>query len=360
MHEIEEALAPSNGIRLSSREWVGVTVVTLVACALTPRAWSDDDPGSGASGYRVPHELNNDYWFFEEVVERGVAEADVVAFGDSVIWGAYVKKDETLSGRLSSSGVRVANLGLQGAHPAALAGLIEHHASAVRDKGVILHCNLLWMSSVRHDLRQEKEFLFNHPELVPQLDPWIPCYKASLSERIGNVVRRNVRFLQWTRHLQYAFFDHLDVPAWTVEHPDDNPLARLRMPIPLPTDTPLERPLRWDDRGIRPQAFSWVDLDESLQWQEFRRALRVLRDRGNRVFVLVGPFNEHLVTAASLPSYAVLKREVVAWLTDQGIPHAAPAALRSELYADASHPLAEGYARLASMLLAAGSLEGIK
>jgi hypothetical protein len=42
---------------------------------------------------------------------------------------------------------------------------------------------------------------------------------------------------------------------------------------------------------------------------------------------------------------------VEAWLREHGIPCCAPAALPSELYADASHPLGDGYALLAKRLL---------
>ena len=45
---------------------------------------------------------------------------------------------------------------------------------------------------------------------------------------------------------------------------------------------------------------SWVDLGTSLQWRLFRAAVHTLLRRGNRVFVLVGPFNEHLLEADSL------------------------------------------------------------
>jgi len=42
---------------------------------------------------------------------------------------------------------------------------------------------------------------------------------------------------------------------------------------------------------------------------------------------------------------------VEAWLEEQQIPHFVPAALPSEHYADASHPLAEGYLLLAEQML---------
>ncbi|MBE3135143.1 MAG: hypothetical protein IMZ55_16880, partial [Acidobacteria bacterium] len=98
------------------------------------------------------------------------------------------------------------------------------------------------------------------------------------------------------------------------------------------------------------QSFAWVALDTSLQWRSFRRAVEILRGRGNRVLVLVGPFNEHLLEDASRAVYAGRKRQAEAWLRENGVPCIVPEALPSHLYADASHPLADGYALLARQL----------
>ena len=44
------------------------------------------------------------------------------------------------------------------------------------------------------------------------------------------------------------------------------------------------------------------------------------------MFVLVGPFNEHLLTPASLKRYQQVKATIAAWLQEKRIPHCAPAA----------------------------------
>jgi hypothetical protein len=70
------------------------------------------------------------------------------------------------------------------------------------------------------------------------------------------------------------------------------------------------------------------------------------------VFVLVGPFNEPMLTEASRAVYQERTREVGRWLAEQGIPHRVAAPLPSDDYADASHPLGRGYDRLAERLCA--------
>jgi hypothetical protein len=169
---------------------------------------------------------------------------------------------------------------------------------------------------------------------------------------MGIVIDRNVAFRRWVHHLRISFFDHLDLPTWSAEHPYANPLRRIRLGIPQPADKPHSDPISWLERGIQPQDFPWIDLDTSFQWRAFREMAELLRDRGNRLFVLVGPFNEHMLTGPSRQRYEAMKREVEAWLSAEKIPHYVPAPLPSDEYADASHPLAVGYARLASQMAA--------
>jgi len=140
--------------------------------------------------------------------------------------------------------------------------------------------------------------------------------------------------------------------AWTLEHPHDNPLQQVTLELPSPDEPPSPPPdaRPWSAKGITPFTPDWVPLDKSLQWRFFQRTVRLLRDRGNRVFVLVGPFNEHMLTEAGLRGYAERKAQVAEWLTKEGIPHYVPPPLKSDLYADASHPTATGYVELARVL----------
>ncbi|MBI4564774.1 MAG: hypothetical protein HY716_08810 [Planctomycetes bacterium] len=312
------------------REWA---VVAAFAAAVV--LW----PRDGASEVdRIPYDLSEDYWLFDLHARR---EGPVV-LGDSFVWGAYVRKDETLPFRLGAR-----NLGVHGGHPAALAGLIEHYGAGIRRRKVILHCNPLWLSSPRLDLSRPEEFTFNHPELVPQFSPHIACYKADLSRRLAIIVRRSLPFFAWTKHLQQVRFDRRDIPSWTVEHPYELPGLQ---PLAPPDETSREKPLPWTERGLRPCDYEWVDPDRSFQWASFLRAIRLLRERGNDVVVLVGPFNEHALTVESRSRYRALRARIEAGLRAAGVRYVAPEPLPSRLYADASHPLAEGYEMLARSL----------
>jgi hypothetical protein len=113
----------------------------------------------------------------------------------------------------------------------------------------------------------------------------------------------------------------------------------------LPSPKPDVRP--WTAKGIRPFSPQWVEIDTSFQWRCFKETVEILQGRKNRLLVVVGPFNEHMLTNESLQFYTKLRHGVTSWLESKGIACCVPSLLPSELYADASHPLAEGYAALA-------------
>jgi hypothetical protein len=348
-----EVAETSNAIYLTGWQWVGVGIFTLAMILLAPSLWQRVEKFDLEPDYRMPYELSNDYWLYDRYARLAAAQYDTLVIGDSVVWGQYVTRAQTLSHYLNeqAGAERFANLGLDGAHPAALAGLVEHYAAGVSGKNVILQFNPLWLSSPRNDLQVEEEFRFHHPRLVAQFSPRIPCYKEEISPRLGIVVEQRVPFSAWTSHLQQAYFNSTDIPSWTLEHPYDDPVSSLRRGLP-PSDHELhDRPIPWPAGKIKKQDFLWVDLDASIQWRSFRRVIEILEGRGNQVFVLVGPFNEHMLTAANLSEYQRTIAAVESWLRENNIPYLAPPALPSELYADSSHPLAEGYALLAAEIL---------
>jgi hypothetical protein len=208
------------------------------------------------------------------------------------------------------------------------------------------------MSSEKHDLRTDKEFRFNHPRLVPQFVPEIPCYKESLSGRVSIALQRELSFFNWTCHLKTAYFENMDLPTWTLEHPYENPLSAVAAGLPAPANDSVEKTGSWQQRGMGLQDFQWVDPYTSLQWQLFQQAVNLLKDRGNTVFVLVGPFNEHMFKPDGIAAHRQIKGEIKTWLQQNDVACYMPESLPSELYHDASHPSAEGYALLAKQLFA--------
>jgi hypothetical protein len=358
-----------NEIRLNARQWTAALLIVAAVLLLTPWVWTRLERFETGPDYRLPYQLSNDYWLYGRRLDQVAGEDKVLLLGDSVVWGEYVAADGTLTHFLNErSGAtdRFVNLGLNGLFPLAQEGLIDYYGRSLRHEKILVYVNPLWLTSTRADLSSEKEEPFNHSRLVPQFKPWIPCYRADANERLSAIVQRNVSFLQWVGHLQNAYFDQKSIPSWTLE--DDggsppsypnvyrDPLAQITLSVPAaPVDDPQRGPRSprhkaWSAEGQSPTRFDWVALDDSLQWRAFQRLVNGLLERGNSVFVLVGPFNEHLLAENNRASYHNVRDGIAEWLNQNQIPSIIPDSLPSDLYADASHPLTDGYKRLAGIV----------
>jgi len=357
-------------MRLTARQWLAAGAIILACAWGLPRTWARIERVDTSADYRTAYALSKDYWLYQQRLERIAGEDAVPVLGDSVVWGEYVRPTGTLTHFLNSETGRrhrFLNCGVNGLFPLAMEGLVEYYGRTLCQRKLIVHCNLLWMSSPKADLSVHKKQDFNHSRLVPQFPPWTPpCYQADASERLGVVAERNVGLLAWVNHLESAYFGQQSIPRWTLEEDDSDPprhpnawrdpLAQISLDAPGdPPDDPQRGPKSprhkpWSAGGGKPSRFEWVELDKSLQWKAFRRLIGRLRERGNDVLVIVGPFNEHMVAEEQRPRLNDLRSGIVEWLQANRIAHVVPETLPSRLYADASHPLTEGYALLARRL----------
>jgi hypothetical protein len=360
-----------NELRLDARQWAAAFLIVAMVLLLTPWVWKHVERFETGPDYRLPYQLSKDYWLYGRRVGQVVGKDKVLLLGDSVVWGEYVAPDGTLSHFLNvQAGAtnQYVNLGLNGLFPLAQEGLVSYYGQSLRHEKIVVQFNLLWLTSPKADLSSEKEQRINHSSLVPQFTPRIPCYHADANERLNAIVQRTVPFLQWVGHIQSAYFGQKSVLSWTLaedggsppQYPNSyrNPLAQISLTVPAaPVDDPQRGPKSarhkaWSAEGQGPTRFEWVNLDASLQWRAFQRLVQELRARGNSVFVIVGPFNEHLVAEDNRATYRKLRGDIGEWLKQNQIPNAVPEALPSELYADGSHPLTAGYQMLAERIYA--------
>jgi hypothetical protein len=350
---IEQVPFSSNCLRLSPCHWLVVAIVLSAVFFLVPMLWERAEKFESSADYRIPYDLSSDYWLYERYCRLACSQYETLIIGDSVVWGHFVSMNDTLSHHLNdfTGSPKFANLGADGTHPAALEGLLRYYAGDISNKNVILHLNPLWMTSPKHDLRTEKEHHFNHPKLVPQFTPSIPCYKASFPKRISTVLKRHISFFDFSSHLNITSFQSMDISAWTIEHPYENPLSAVTFRLPTSDDYEGPGDTARSGRGPGRTRLQWVELETSLQWLFFRRSVELLRKRNNRIFVLVGPFNEHMLDADSLDTYRKIQVEIETWFRLKNIPYYMPEVLPAHLYVDTSHPLSRGYAALAKQLL---------
>ncbi|MDD2707861.1 MAG: hypothetical protein PHV34_07600 [Verrucomicrobiae bacterium] len=349
----------SNVERLTLKQWLWVVFFMAVIGWGVPFLWPTCERFCPPSDYRLSYELSNDYWMFKQWCDEAVKRYPCVLIGDSVIWGQYVKKEETLSHALNRAAGRelFANLGVDGLHPAAIYGLIKYHGTSLRNRQVIINFNPLWYTSARLDLQGNEEARFNHPGLVPQFFSKPACYRAEFTERIRNVMSRQVSFLTWLNHVNMVYFDNVGFFQWTMDHPYRLSFKGRAEGPHFKDDKPHGAPKTWEEQGIGKQDFEWVDLRGSVQWRFFRRALQLLTGRGNQVFVLVGPFNPYLLSKTSQEKHKQLRAEVEGYLKEHHVEHWVVPDLPSAEFADASHPLSLGYERMANELAGAYELK---
>jgi len=358
-----------NEVRLNGRLWMISGAIIGMLLLLVPVFWPHIERFDTGPDYRIPYELSKDYWLYARRHKQVASPEKVILLGDSVVWGEYVLPNGTLSHYLNQeTGVtdRFINGGLNGLFPLAQEGLVTYYSRSLGRGKVIVQCNLLWLTSPKADLSTPKEEQFNHSRLVPQFVPRIPCYKAGANERLSAVIERRVSFLGWVDHLQNAYFGQKSILRWTLQedggepprYPNacKNPLAQITLRVP---SAPVEDPQRgpksprhkpWSQTGQGTARFEWVDLDSSLQWHAFQRVIRTLQHRGNEVLVILGPFNEHMMVEENRATYSKLRDGAVAWFHENHVPLVVPETLPSLLYADASHPLTEGYELLAHQI----------
>ncbi|MFO1094540.1 MAG: hypothetical protein U0992_14735 [Planctomycetaceae bacterium] len=339
-------------LRLRLRDWAVVGLFVLACFVVIPRLcqWFERLP-AGIDD-RIPYESSEDYWTYRVRIEHMVEGERIPIIGDSVIWGEYVAPAETLSACLNRDlpAPRFANAGLNGAHPLALSGLVANYTDALQDRHVILHCNLLWMSSPERDL-QSGDTPINHTRLLPQFVPRIPAYHAPFSERVSLSIDRSVSFFDCVTHIRTRYFDGRDLQSWAIAHPLANPLRQFEQTAPPDTTALRHAGVPWTEQGIEPQDMPWLDLNSSLQWEAWKQTAQRLRARRNSLLVLVGPLNEHLLTDSSRRRHQAVRQQVEEWLHSEEIPYVASAVLPSDEYGDASHPLATGYVRLAKNII---------
>ncbi len=358
-------------MRLNARQWLATFGLLVVIVLVTPVIWEKAEHFDPGPNYRIPFDLSRDYWLYARWIQRATGPRKVIVLGDSVVWGEYVRPEGTWSAYLNretDSGLQFINGGVAGLFPLALEGMVQHYATTPPKQKILLECNLLWLTSPEADLSAKKEEHFNHSRLVPQFFPRIPCYRADANERISAAIEVRSDFLGWINHLQDAYFAQKSIPNWTLvddggdppEYPNArrNPFRQITLTVPAaPADDPLRGPESsrhkpWSTSGVGTTRFEWVSLEQSLQWAAFQRVVRLLRERGNDVFVVIGPFNESMLAPDNRAPYVAIRDGVASWLSRENVPHAKPDPLPSLLYADASHPLTEGYELLAQRVAA--------
>ncbi len=333
---------------------ITAAVVLVIVLGIVPwYAGARQDPRIG-DDFRLAHDLRDDYWGYRHAARKVCERYPAVFIGDSVIWGMYVDNANTLTSLLNRRLGREAfgNLAIDGLHPVAMETLVRYCGNAIRGREVYLYWNPLWMNTPLYDLSGDKEFSINHPRLLPQFDRRIKSYRASLDDRVGAFLDRHIAYRGFLHHCRTAFLDNEDFKTRLAKHPAENPLKQCSFTFdPGEKKKNANSRVTWKQAGIPKQDWPFVAMDKSRQFRSFRAVIRELESRGNRVRVVLGTLNPHMQTPESLARYRKLRAEVAAELARSRVECIDLPELANEEYADASHPLAEGYRTLADFML---------
>ena len=343
----------SNGLVLKPMELlITVAIVLFLALFDLPYSWQkirgvEEIP----RGFRLAEELRDDYYGYRLVVRTAYLKNRALFIGDSVIWGKYVDNDHTLPELINRALGKdeVINLAVDGLHPVAMERLLRDNGDSIRGDRVFLYWNPLWMNTPLYDLSGTNEFSINHPRLLPQFDPSFKSYRAKFGDRFSAFLEQKLLFAAWMRHFRAAYCANRDVKqviAAGDKLTNYDPAERRKLPNSTVT---------WEQNGIKKQDWSWVSIDSSRQYAAFRRVIADLRRRANQVTVVLGTVNPHMQTPGSLERYHKLRAEVKADLEKMpGVAVIDLPELESSEYADASHPLAAGYRKLAKYMVERG------
>lgn len=355
--KVAESPFSSNHVRLSIIEWLITLLIVLLFVLLAPLVWTKAEHLVYKDDYRLPYKLAEDYWLYNQLCKTVCAGDESIVIGDSVVWGQYVESEQTLSHYLSQfSSHKFANMGIDGLHPAAAWGLVKYYGKGIKGKNVFLHFNFLWISSPKNDLQTDKEFNFNHPALVPQFYPKIPCYYAPFSTRLQFVLNRYFGFSGWVKHLQLLYLQNSDsdvsFAGWFISHPYQNPFKDIatRLDSQFQQAEHKKQEIQKTE-SLKKTDVPFVGIDNSLQWKYFMETVDLLQKRGNKVFVIIGPFNEHILNQQSIDTLSKIKADIEKSLSEKKISFLIASVLPEEFFADASHPTAAGYEILAKEIV---------
>lgn len=337
-------------LTLSAGEWLAAATGVIALVVLVPSLWIWNHGTRIEPDYRIPYSLSHRYGLYQRYTDLASQQYPAITVGDSVVWGQCAVRTDTLAHHLNLRGRRefFANGGLDAMHPIALETLLEYHAPALTGKEILIQFNPLWTLSTGDAPTHRADPLQNRPNLLPRLGTNLTSSRILAVERAWETLRRTPALAPLVDRVTAFQVDYL---RWSLSHPYENPLSVITSVLPSSDDSfcPLLEPWNRPRRSARIDCI-WPEPERDEMWAAFGRTLALLRAKENRVFVLVGPINEHMLTESAVRSYRNYTGAVGRCLRSLGIDFSVPAVLASEHYADVCHPLGGGYAELAKKL----------
>lgn len=335
---------------LTPRDWRVVGLLVALLIGIAPAIPFRPAEPKIELDYRIPYALSSRYDLYRRYTSLAADQFPSLIVGDSVVWGQCSRRDQTLSHHLNelTKQPRFANAGLDGMHPIALAELLEYHAPAIAKKRVLLQFDPLWLIVKNPSDKSRKNYLFNRPDLIPRL---AARFKAPFKQAIAAAWSRLYStgpLKDWTTRLADTRVDFL---AWSLDHPYESPLKAISAALPPSEDSKYQVLVPWTRVENDLLRDFWGDPDTHPEWLAFERLIGLLESRDNKILVVLGPMNEHMMASVMRASYLSLRAKLAKRLEARGVATFTPSLLPSDTYADICHPLAPGYELMAKELL---------
>ena len=350
---LKDIPANSNGAVLSARELlITVAAVLVLLLAVLPFVCSKAEKVTLNDDFRLAYRFRDDYHFYRRVSAEVCRRYPTVFLGDSVVWGMYAANSNTLPAKINRKLGRpeVGNLAIDGLHPVALLTLVREYGKAITGKKVLLYLNLLWVNTPLYDLTGDGKLAINHPRLLPQFDWSIKSYKGSFRDRCMAALEENVTFYALLHHIRVSGFNNDDIKNAVAKSPAENPFSKLKFEINPSETERADGKFAWDFSGIPLQEWPWVEPEKSRQFKAFLELAEILKARNNELTIVLGTINPYMQKPDTLKRYHQVRSAAAKLLTDKGFKVMDLPELKSSDYADASHPLPNGYEVLAEYM----------
>ena len=148
------------------------------------------------------------------------------------------------------------------------------------------------------------------------------------------------------------YYDNKSISAWINDNPYRNPFTAITFRAAPVMAESQGQGIDWISKKIKLSDASFVIPSESIQWECYLNAIKKLKAKNSRVFVLIGPYNHYMHTPGSqrrlFSTINILKKN----LDDMKIPYfdTLQIEIPSDNFADSCHLLKDGHIMLAEEL----------
>ncbi|MCE5249215.1 hypothetical protein LLG96_03245 [bacterium] len=350
------SISVSNAMVLSLREWIITIFAVAVICSVIYYGWNSWESFTPGPDHRETcwAERQSDYWAYNRWIRYAREHYKVLLLGDSVIWGQEVPNTGTISHYINEYYGKelVANLGNDGLFMAGINGIAHYWGDNLSNTNILLQLSPLWVLNLRRDLREDKKYNYHHPRLIPQFSRRIK-YHHDLNTRLGYFIERYLRLFPFVRHLMANYYDNKSISGWMMDNPYSNPFKAITFVATPVMAESQGQGISWELKKVKPSDEPFVPLSESIQWGLFTDAIQKFREKNTRVFVLIGPFNQYMLTPESQQRLFATVEDAKKDLDAMGVPYfdSFKIGIPSNEYGDSCHLLNEGHMRLAHALL---------